>query len=113
MFLPSHRVASRKSANREVGKSAGRELSEGFLTQTTLCGLQPIGENFWEGRVASSEWRMANGFDHPQSKRQRMANSEREWQLAISDWWMTFLEGRKWEGEIPAEPKRQRVANGE
>jgi hypothetical protein len=40
-----------------------------------------------------------------------MANSE--WQLAISDWWMTFLEGRKWEGEIPAEPKRQRVANGE
>ncbi|MFA0743530.1 MAG: hypothetical protein LASZOEIN_000306 [Candidatus Fervidibacter sp.] len=70
---------------------------------------------------------MANGFDHPQSKRQRMANSEREWQLAISDWWMTFLEGRKWEGEIPAEPsfrqivksanrqvgKRQRIATGE
>jgi len=47
---------------------------------------------------------MANGFNHPQSKRQRMANSEREWQLAISDWWMTFLEGKKWEGEIPAEP---------
>jgi hypothetical protein len=39
MFLPSHKVASRKSANREVGKSTGRELSEGFPTQTTLCGL--------------------------------------------------------------------------
>jgi hypothetical protein len=33
-----------------------------------------------------------------------MANSEREWRLAISDWWMTSLEGKKWEGEIPAEP---------
>jgi hypothetical protein len=34
--------------------------------------------------------------------KQRVASSE--WRLAISDWWMTFLEGRKWEGEIPAEP---------
>jgi hypothetical protein len=58
-----------------------------------------------------------------------MANSEREWRLEISDWWMTFLEGKKWEGEAPAEPKligksagrqigksekeRQRIATGE
>jgi len=36
-----------------------------------------------------------------------MASSE--WRLAISDWWMSFLEGKKWEGEIPAEPSfRQR-----
>jgi hypothetical protein len=29
-----------------------------------------------------------------------MANSERKWRLAISDWWMTFLEG-----SAPALPK--------
>jgi hypothetical protein len=103
-LLPENRQIV-KSANRQVGN-----LAKDSRPKLHYAGFSLQAKIF--GRV-SSEWRIANGFDHPQSKRQRMANSEREWQLAISDWWMTFLEGKKWEGEIPAEPKRQRVANGE
>jgi hypothetical protein len=84
MFLPSHKVASRKSANREVGKSTGRELSEGFPTQTTLCGLQPVGENFWKGewRVASGEWQTALTTRNRNGSEWRIVNANGNWQLA-------------------------------
>jgi hypothetical protein len=69
----------------------------GFSLQAKIFG-RASGE--WQ--VANSEWRTASG--EWQTALTTRSRNGSEWRLAISDWWMTFLEGRKWEGEIPAEP---------
>jgi hypothetical protein len=72
--------------------------------------------------AANSDWRMVNDFSGGQcSRNAERISAHQEMRPPVTGFWaysivikiVGFGTKQKWEGEAPAEPKRQRIATGD